>query len=176
MMENTFPWFFWLFPVALTIHNIEEAIYLPEWSKSAGKYHKQVGAFEFRLALIIITALAVIITYLLYKNPKQSFVCYLHFGYNFGMFINVFFPHLAGTIVLRKYASGLLTGIIFLVPVTGYILFYGYNNGYYQFPMFWYITIPFAAAMVGLLPVLFKTGRLIQGYQKNTIPTNLKSS
>ena len=30
------PWFFWLFPVAFAIHNAEEALCLPAFSKSAG--------------------------------------------------------------------------------------------------------------------------------------------
>jgi hypothetical protein len=29
----------WLFALSLTIHNLEEAIWLPEWSQQAGKWH-----------------------------------------------------------------------------------------------------------------------------------------
>ena len=161
-MENTFPWFYWLFPIALTIHNIEEALYLPEWSKSAGRYHKPVGAFEFRFALIIITALAIIITFLFYQSGRQSIACYLFFAYNFGMLFNVFFPHLIATVVLKKYAPGLLTGLILNLPITGYILFYGNKNNYFVFPAFWYFTIPFVVILAGSIPLLFRLGRSIK--------------
>ena len=45
------PWFFWLFPVAFTLHNIEEALWLPAFSKSAGKFQKPVNTFEYEFAV-----------------------------------------------------------------------------------------------------------------------------
>ena len=29
----------WLFPAAITVHNLEEAIWLPAWSRTAGRWH-----------------------------------------------------------------------------------------------------------------------------------------
>jgi len=29
----------WAFVVAVTIHNLEEALYLPKWSRAAGRFH-----------------------------------------------------------------------------------------------------------------------------------------
>ena len=162
MTNDIVPWFFWLFPVAFAIHNIEEALWLPKWSQSAGRFHKPVGPFEFRFAIIVLTALATIITAFLYGSGKQSVPSYLFFAYNFGMLLNVFMPHLTATIALKKYCPGLLTGILMLLPTTGLLLRYGYNNQYFLFPMFWYVTIPFAAIVIGSIPLLFKIGRTIQ--------------
>jgi hypothetical protein len=44
--------------VTETIHNAEEAVWLPAWSQTAGIWHPPVGAFEFRFAVIAV-ALAV---------------------------------------------------------------------------------------------------------------------
>ncbi|MFX0140092.1 MAG: HXXEE domain-containing protein [Candidatus Hodarchaeota archaeon] len=161
-MDNMISCSFGLFPIAFTIHNIEEAFWMPAYSKSAGKFHKPVNTFEFVFALIVITLFSIIITIFLYYNGKESLACYLFFAFNFGMLINVFYPHLIATIFLKKYCPGLITGIIFLLPTTAYILIYGYHNQYYTFPKFWIITIPFLALVVGSIPVLFKIGKYLQ--------------
>jgi len=161
-MDNIIPWFYWLFPIAFTIHNIEEAFWLPAFSKSAGKFHKPVNTFEFVFALIIITLISILITILFYIYGKESLACYLFFAFNFGMLLNVFYPHLFATILLKKYCPGLITGIIFLLPTSVYILIYGYNNRYFTFPIFWIIAIPFVVLVVGSIPILFKVGKILQ--------------
>lgn len=119
-------------------------------------------------ALVVITALSVVITIFFYSSGKQSLPSYLYFAFNFGMFANVFFPHLAATIVLKRYCPGLLTGILFLVPTTAYLLMYGYDNRYFVFPMFWFVALPFAALVVGIIPVLFMIGRLCERVLKSS--------
>ena len=161
-MDASLPWIFWAFPVVFSIHNVEEALRLPKFSKKAGKYHRPVDTFEFVFALVIITLMAVIITAWFYAAGKQSIACYFFFAFNFGMFVNVFFPHLAATIALRKYCPGLLTGILLLVPTTAYLFWHGYEHHYFEFPMFWLITIPFAALVVGSIPILFRVGRRLK--------------
>jgi len=58
--EMSFPLLSWLFAVAITIHNLEEALWLPAWSQSAGRWHHPVGAREFRFAVGVLTTLAYI--------------------------------------------------------------------------------------------------------------------
>ena len=50
----------WTFVVAVTIHNLEEALYLPKWSRAARRFHHPVGTTEFRFAVIVLTALAAV--------------------------------------------------------------------------------------------------------------------
>lgn len=161
-MDASLPWIFWAFPIVFTIHNIEEALWLPEFSRKAGKYHQPVDTFEFVSAVVVITLMAIFITACFYAMGKQSIACYLFFAFNFGMFINVFFPHMVATIALRKYCPGLLTGILLLFPTTGYLLWYGYQNQYFVFPMFWLITIPFLGLVVASIPVLFRVGKKLE--------------
>jgi hypothetical protein len=161
-MEISIPWLFWLFPVAFAIHNIEEALWLPAWSKSAGKFHKPVGTFEFRFAVLALTALSVTITLWFCLSGKQSPASYLFFAFNFVMLLNVLFPHFAATVTLRKYCPGLLTGVLLLAPTTGYLLLFGYHHGYLIFPTFWFVAIPFTALLAGSIPVLFSIGKLFQ--------------
>ncbi len=161
-MDTSFHWFFWLFPLVFALHNIEEAIWFPAFSKSAGKFHQPVEKFEFAFAVIILTIVSIVITILFSLNGKLSIACYLYFAFNFGMLINVFFPHLLATIALRKYCPGLLTGVLLLVPITIYILLFGHSNKYFIFPRFWFIAIPFTLLVIGSIPFLFKLGKHIQ--------------
>jgi hypothetical protein len=40
----------WMVPAAIALHNLEEALWLPAWSESrAGRWHRAVGVFEFRM-------------------------------------------------------------------------------------------------------------------------------
>jgi hypothetical protein len=43
------------FPVAFALHNLEEAIWLPAWSRTAGVFDPVVGGFEFRFAVLVLT-------------------------------------------------------------------------------------------------------------------------
>ena len=125
---------FWLFPIAFTLHNTEEAICDAGISKHAGRFQKPVSTFEFLFALVPITALGAAITLLFYSAGKLSIPCYLFFAFNLGMLANVFFPHLVATIALGRYCPGLATGILLLAPVTSYLLFLGYCEGYFEIP------------------------------------------
>jgi hypothetical protein len=162
-METTGPWFFWAFPVAFALHNIEEAIWMPRFSRSAGRYQAPVGAFEFIFAVTILTLLAIVITVFLFRGGKESISSYLFFAFNAGMLLNVLFPHAVATVALRKYCPGLLTGVLVLAPTTLSLLVYGFSNGYVHSPTFWLIAIPFAALVVVSIPLLFKVGRAVKG-------------
>jgi hypothetical protein len=94
----------WLFALALTIHNLEEAIWLPKWSQQAGRWHPKVNKFPFRFAVVVLTLLAYGTVLGSYWGGKGSLGDYLLTGYAFTMLLIAFFPHLVATIVLRRYA------------------------------------------------------------------------
>jgi uncharacterized protein with HXXEE motif len=75
----------WLFVLAVGLHNLEEALWLPAWSERAGRWCNPVGAREFRFAVVILTAAAAVAalaanialgphlaTMLLWKSPDAS--------------------------------------------------------------------------------------------------------
>jgi len=79
--------------VAVAAHNLEEAIWLPKWSQSAGKWHPKVSAVEFRFAVAVLTILAAIAAILANLQGKGSIGAYLVSGYALAMLLNVIFPH-----------------------------------------------------------------------------------
>ncbi|MCB9454201.1 MAG: HXXEE domain-containing protein, partial [Anaerolineaceae bacterium] len=113
----------WLFfPLAISLHNIEEAIWLPKWSQKAGRFHKPITADEFYFAVICVTLLAYLSTVLALAFPTVALLKLIFFGFLGTMILNIFMPHLAATILLRRYAPGLLTGVFGLIPINGIIL------------------------------------------------------
>ncbi|MBN2080313.1 MAG: HXXEE domain-containing protein [Spirochaetes bacterium] len=121
----------WLCALSETLHNIEEAIWLPGWSRSAGPWHPPVSPFEFRFAVAVITlAVYGVILYFVRRETRPARL--LMGGTLVVILVNVFIPHLAATIVTARYAPGVLMGVIFNIPVTFYLLRRGLKEGEYS--------------------------------------------
>ncbi len=120
----------WIVALSETLHNIEEAIWLPEWSRSAGPWHPPVGPFEFRFAVAVVT-LAVYGVILYFTRRETRPAQLLMGGTLVVILVNVFIPHLAATVMTGRYAPGVLTGVLFNVPVTFYLLRRGLKEGEY---------------------------------------------
>ncbi len=111
-----------IFILGFSLHNLEEALWLPKWSKYATKYHKEVSENEFRFAVMIITAIGYLLTFLYILFATVPICKYVFLGFVLMMVLNVIFPHLASSILLKKYAPGTITGILLNGPIGIYIL------------------------------------------------------
>src|ERR1700737_3100498 len=111
----------WMFPIALTLHNLEEAVWLPAWSQHAGFWDSPVGPTEFRIAAALLTILVYAVTYWSSRTAKESIGTYVLAGFAFAMLLNVIF-HVAATVALRGYAPGVVTAVLINTPVMGYLL------------------------------------------------------
>jgi len=153
----------WLFVAAVAIHNLEEAILLPAWSRTAGRWHVPVGASEFRFAVIVLTALAVIAALLASMGGKNTVGAYLIAGYALAMLLNVVFPHLIATIALRRYAPGTGTAVLLNLPTTVLLLHHAFAEGYIDAGTFAWSGPLVVVGLVVLIPVLFLLGRTVAG-------------
>jgi hypothetical protein len=143
----------WLFPIAITLHNLEEAIWLPTFSAKLGIVTVSQEGFSF--AVTALTLFGYLITYLSIKQGKESWATYVYHGYVLGMLLNVFFPHLLATLALQQYAPGIITGILINLPVMSYLLWHGFQYQYISTPKFWFIAPIVALAIVSSIPLLF---------------------
>lgn len=149
----------WLFVAAVALHNLGEAIWLPGWSRSAGKWHHPVGAGEFRFAVIVLTLVAAAAAWLAQMQGKGSCGAYLLAGYALGMLINVLFPHLLATVFLRRYAPGAVTAVLLNLPITAMLLHRAVAEEFVE-PQLFAILGPAVVAALGLsIPFLFWLGR-----------------
>src|ERR1700676_402645 len=100
----------WLFPIAVTLHNSEEALWLPAWwVRHAKEVPVHPGAGAFRFAVAVLTLAAFVVTYLSERKGKETVWAYLMFGYIVAMLANVFIPHIPASLVFRSYTPGVVT-------------------------------------------------------------------
>jgi hypothetical protein len=151
----------WLFLIVLTLHNAEEAIWLPGWSKRAVLWHSPVSPGSFRFAVAVFTVLAFAVTGLSVSSGKQTVWTYLAFGYMVAVLANVLIPHLALTIAMRSYMPGVGTAVALNLPVLSLLVVYAIREGYVS----GWKAVAYSAGMAGILlvaiPILFKTGKTL---------------
>jgi len=150
---------FLLFLFSITLHNVEEALWLPQWSKYATKFHKQVEKNEFHFAVLIITLIAYLCTSLFIFFPNVLLLKYFYFGFVGAMIINTIFPHLIATIFLKRYSPGLITGVLLQVPVNVLIIVDSINSGIINFYSLLISIIIVGLFLLSVIPILFRMGR-----------------
>ena len=153
---------FFLF--AISIHNIEEAIWLPKWSKYASRFHKEVKPYEFHFAVIIVTVFAYLFTALFFMFQDSFVLKYLYFGFLGAMVINVFFPHLVATIVIKRYTPGLITGFTLVLPISSLIIYFALKYHVIDWIMLVISTVFVGVLLLLSLRPLFKLGEFIKEY------------
>lgn len=75
------------------------------------------------------------------------------------MLLNVAFPHVLATMVMRRYAPGTATAVLINLPVTTMLLRAALAEGYIDSSTFVWAGPLVAIAIVALIPVLFSVGR-----------------
>jgi hypothetical protein len=143
----------WLFPIALALHNLEEAIWFPAWSQHAGFWERPIGATEFRIAAVLLTILAFAMTFWSVRTRQEALRTYMLAGFLFAMLLNVIF-HVAATVGLREYAPGVVTAVLINLPVIGYLLRRMFRDKWVSWPkaLLAFIVVPLALLL--LIPVL----------------------
>ena len=122
----------WLLAVSETIHNLEEAIWLPAFSQTAAvSWQRPTGAFEFRFADTLLTLMIYGVIYY-FSRSGSRLSRYLMGGALVGILFNVFVPHLAGTVTLARYAPGTVSGVLLNIPVILYLIRRGMKEGFYD--------------------------------------------
>jgi hypothetical protein len=150
-----------LFLLAITLHNLEEALWLPTWSKYALNFHKPVRKNEFYFALIIITSIAYLSTFFYLLLPNFNIAKYILVGFLGSMIFNAIFPHLVATVVLKKYAPGVITGVLLNVPINSLILYQFLRRGELTVIELLISTLLVGFMLLSLIPILFKVGRSV---------------
>jgi len=114
----------WLFPIAVTLHNAEEAVGMPKWiSAHRRQLPLHPGAGKIWLGLLLLTVAAFVFTYMCARNDKRSIWAYLLFGYVAAMLVNVFVPHIPATLAFGEYTPGVLTAVLVNLPLMSILLF-----------------------------------------------------
>lgn len=113
------------FLLAYVLHNMEEAIWMPEFSKKLKRFqHFGLKKKQFRVAVCLGTLYGYFLTYVYFvDNGASEIVKYLYLGFVMIVGFNAIFPHLMATIYFQKYAPGTLTACLLTLPISFYIIF-----------------------------------------------------
>ena len=149
----------WLFPVVITLHNLEEALWLPGWANRTGFWRTPTSPRTFRFVLAVLTALVLAVTWLSAKSGAQTFWTYLMFGCVVATLANAVFPHLALSISRRSYMPGTATAVALNLPVLSFLV----ASALSERQVSGWKSVAYAAGVPALvllfLVVLFKPGR-----------------
>ena len=154
-----------LFLLGFSLHNLEEAIWLPAWSKHASSFHPEVRKNEFHFAVIVVTAIGYLLTLLHFADDKNNpLIQNVYYGFVLMMCLNVLFPHLIATVVLKRYAPGLVTGLLLNLPFGLLLVRQALSHG----TALLYLVISalsITVIMLALINLLFKIGgKIIEPY------------
>lgn len=154
-----------LFLLGFSLHNLEEAIWLPAWSKHASRFHLEVKKNEFHFAVIVVTAIGYLLTLLHFADDQNNiFIQSAYYGFVLMMCLNVLFPHLIATVALRCYAPGLVTGLLLNLPLGILLIQQALSHG--AAPLYLVISaLLITIIMLILINLLFKIGgKIIESY------------
>ncbi|WP_102691783.1 HXXEE domain-containing protein [Rummeliibacillus pycnus] len=148
------------FCLAITLHNLEEAIWLPKWSQNASKFQKSVSPREFHFAVIVITLLGYLSAFMYTYFPENSIAKWIFIGFLGSMILNALVPHFMATIIMKQYAPGLITGILLNIPINSFIIRKMFSNHLIIWSELIISTLIVGICLTLLIPILFKLGRM----------------
>ena len=153
----------WLFPIAVTLHSGEEAIWMPGWALRHGAHLPLAppDAAEARFALVVLTVAAFAVTYLSARTGGNSIWAYLTFGYIVAMLANVFVPHVPATVVFRAYTPGVVTAVGINLPVMSLLVVRALRERWVSGRKAAAFAVAVPLALGGLIWLTFGIGRII---------------
>lgn len=147
-----------LFCFAITLHNIEEAIWLPRWFQTSSQFQKPITTSEFHFAVIVITILAYLAAFSYLYIPESNLTKWIFIGFLGSMIFNAIFPHLVATVLMKKYAPGLLTGLLLNIPINSLVIYQMFAKNLIVWKELILSTLVIGIILVALIPLLFKVG------------------
>ena len=153
----------WLFALAVTLHMIEEVIWLPAWSQNAGKWHEPVGRRAIAFATAVMLLFLYAVAFLASAARPEAASIYLLCGLALVMIVNLVIPHLGAAITQRRYAPGLGTSLFLVVPMSAVLLWQAFASDLISLPRYWLAALGMLVGTAAIWPALFRLGRRLLG-------------
>jgi hypothetical protein len=81
------------------------------------------------------------------------------------MLLNVVFPHMIATVIMRRYAPGTLTALLFNLPVSILLLHQALQEGYVTWQKFIWAGPLVVVCIMVLIPIMFAIGTRLPGFK-----------
>lgn len=106
-----------LFGIGVTLHNLEEAVYLPAWLRS----HVKLFFTPSEKIYWVLTSLVSVVVWVpivgVFVSPGESCFESVLSGFALVMVVNAVVPHLAWSLLKRSYSPGTATAVLFNLPL-----------------------------------------------------------
>lgn len=152
------------FCLAITLHNLEEALWLPKWSQLDSSFQNTVTPNEFHFAVLIITALAYLVAFLYINFSESNIIKWAFIGFIGSMIFNAIFPHLIATLLMKTYAPGLATALLLNIPINTVILFKLHDLKLVTLKEIVLSTVVIGIILLAMIPLLFMFGGNLLNY------------
>jgi hypothetical protein len=147
------------FPVLVALHNAEEAISMPRWTRRTGPWFGGVRPAVFRFAVVVFTVLAFVVTVLSAVSGRMTFWGNVTFGYIIAMLFNALVPHIAVSVVRRTLMPGVITAAALNLPILSYLAVLALQQGYVSNRDALVFSIAVSLLLALMIPLLFKLGK-----------------
>ena len=148
----------WLVPIFFTLHNLEEAPFMADWTRRLPlKIHPIVSTRQFVIAVTFLTLAGFLLTYFgveYLQNPTGYLVV---LGIQMILLFNAFIPHIASTIRFRMYSPGIITASLITLPFSLYLFGRALNENILSWNEIWILLgiAPFAMVIFAFLSLQF---------------------
>lgn len=144
----------WLVPIFLTVHNLEEAPFMENWSRRLPmKLPLAITTRQFVIAVTFITLAGFVLTYLGVEYLANQTGYLIVLGMQAILLFNAFVPHIATTIRFRMYSPGVITAVLIMLPFSFYLFRRAFEENILSRDQFWIMLgiSPLAVAIIALL-------------------------
>lgn len=149
-----------LLALAATVHNVEEMVWLPGFPHPpALRWDVPPRAFRFAATVITLAFWAAALALASGVSALEPVVA----GFALAVIVNAFLPHLALTLVLRRYHPGTASGLLLVVPAA--LLYLAAVDAARRIgdPAFLAGAAAGAAGLAAAVPLLLALGRRLKG-------------
>lgn len=130
IMKAFNPAWYYLLPLLLAVHNVEEALGMAAWTRShPGALHPPVTDRQFAAAVVIVTILAVIATIAARTVRGGRHFIFIMTTLAWILVINALFPHAVGSVYYGTLAPGMVTAGLLYLTVVPYLLWRSLVSG-----------------------------------------------
>ena len=151
---------YWLFALAITVHNIEEGLFLPAYAGNTSRLSGRVTPFAFRFALVVLTAAAYVVVAFAVAGSHHA--AQLLAGIAVVMIVNAVVPHLALTVAFRRYAPGTGTALCVMLPLSLLVVANGLAADIMNGRSLSVAAAVVAVVLIVAIPLLFLAGRFVE--------------
>lgn len=120
----------WFIPFVLFIHNVEEALTMPQWLvENLSLVWERIPFFRFvnfsatqiYVSLFVVSVIPFVVAFLCFCTPLQKKKVFVMLTLPGIIFWNALVPHVSGVLLLGMYNPGVITAGIVNIPFSVYL-------------------------------------------------------